>query len=183
MKKKIIITSLILILFIIIYPNIEFFYKDNFYMMTYGKDQIDSKDFQKLDENLCYNESRSYIKDKDISVIDYEYKGFLFFKWFKIRYEKGNICDKEYMLEESYIKRFIKEAKIIENEDKINIEKLIENKKAIVTNKKYPWNENYSYISYKLDNKYEEMYISYTDELLIIQVGSNDESPKFIAYK
>lgn len=43
----------------------------------------------------------------------------------------------EYLLEESYIREFINNAKIIENVDNLNIEKLIKGKTPIVGNKSY----------------------------------------------
>ena len=70
------------------------------------------------------------------------------------------------------------------NEDNIDISELIKDKEPIVSNTRYPWNDKYLYIGYKLDGKYKEMYISYNeDDLLIIQVGNSDEGPRYIAYK
>jgi len=108
----------------------------------------------------------------------------LFFKWFKISYKKGNVCANEYLLEESYIEDFLENAQIQSNEDKVDLAKLIEGKEAIVANKRYPWDDSSSYISYILDGKYMDMYI-YTNEdgLIVIQVGLSDEGPKYIAYK
>ena len=188
MKKKILLISIIVIiiisLFLLIYPNLEFFKNDYFYITSYSKDWIDSEDLEKLEQEMCYDESYSYYKNKDISIIKWEYKNFLFFRWFKIEYKKGNVCETEYLLEESYIKHFLENSEIISNEDNIDLAKLINGKTAIVGNIRYPWNDNYSYISYKLDGKLKEMFISINEEdLLIIQVGLSDEGPKFIAYK
>jgi hypothetical protein len=38
-------------------------------------------------------------------------------------------------------------------------------------------------MTYKLDDKYEELYVFYLDDLLVIQVGNTDEGPKYIAYE
>ena len=100
-----------------------------------------------------------------------------------MEYIEGNFCDTQFMLEESYIEDFIERAKIKENEANLDIAKLIEGKKAIVKNKRYTGNEYDKGIWYELDGKHEEMYVFYVDDLLIIQVGSPDELPKFIAYE
>ena len=184
MKKKIILIMFIIGLLILIYPNIEFYNNNYLYMMSYSKNMEKSEDYNELEQEFCYDESYSYNKKRNISIINWEYKNFLFFRWFKISYKKGNVCDTEYVLEESYIKHFINNAKLIENEDNIDLSKLIENKKAVVENKRYSLDDNRSYIEYYLDNEYKEMFISINEEgLIIIQVGLSDEGPKFIVYK
>ena len=175
---------MIMIIFIYFYPNIEFYSGNYLYMMSYSKNWEDSEDFKELEQEMCYDESYSYNKKRDISISNWEYNSFLFFKWFKISYKKGNVCDTEYLLEESYIEDFLENAQIQSNEDKVDLAKLIEGKEAIVANKRYPWDDSSSYISYILDGKYMDMYI-YTNEdgLIVIQVGLSDEGPKYIAYK
>ena len=64
-----------------------------------------------------------------------------------------------------------------------DLSKLIEGKKAIVSNKKYFDNDYKSSIYYKLDGVEQVMYIFYVDDLLVIQVGNTDEGCKFIAYR
>lgn len=185
-KKKIIIIVVILVIIsvlICIYPKIEFYSGKYLYMMSYSNDFVDSEDFYITEEETCYDESYSYDKERDISIIDFEYKKFLFFKWFKIKYEKGNICETEFLLEEVYINNFLENAVILESDD-VDLASLIKDKQAIVSNKRYPWNDEYKWISYKLNGKYEEMFISIDEEgLIIIQVGLSDEGPKYIAYK
>ena len=177
--KKIIILFLILL---IVYPLIEFKNDEYIYMMSYGKDLIDSVDFQNFEDELCYSESYSYNKKRNITITSWEYHGFLFFKWIKARYKDGNECDNEYTLEESYIDNFLNNAIIIEGDD-VDLAKLIKDKKAIVGNKKYPWDDNHKWISYKLNDEYEEMFIFIKEDKIIIQVGLSDEGPKYIAYK
>lgn len=188
MKKKILLMSIIIStiigIFICIYPNIEFYSNNHLYMMSYVKNFEDSEDFKELEQETCYDESYSYNKKRDISITNWEYKKILFFKWFKVSYKEGNVCATEYLLEESYIKYFLENAQIKENEDKIDLSKLIEGKQAIVANKRYPWNDNHSYIGYVLDGNYMEMFISTTkDGMIVIQVGLSDEGPKYIVYK
>ena len=121
MKKKnlLMLGSIMFVIgiFVFIYPNIEFYSNNYLYMMSYGKDWEFSEDLQELEQEMCYDESYSYNKKRDISISNWEYKGILFFKWFKIEYKKGNVCATEYLLEESYIKHFIENAEIKENED------------------------------------------------------------------
>jgi len=188
MKKRILLITAILLIIIVIliciYPNIEFYYNNDLYMMSYSETFDQSEDFFELEQEMCYDESYSYNKKRDISIINWEYKNFLFFKWFKINYKEGNVCANEYLLEESYIEYFLENAEIKSNEDEIDLSKLIEGRKAIVANKRYPWNDNRSYIGYILDGEYKEMFIYIKEDgLLVIQVGSSDEGPKYIAYK
>ncbi len=181
MNKKILIITpifIIIILILLIYPTIEIKKNNKLYYFTY------SEDTSNFEDNMCYDESYAYNKKHNITINNWDYKKFLFFKLYILTYEEGNICENEYLLEESYIKKFIKKAKIKENSDNINLEKLIEGKTPIIKNKRYPWNDNYYYISYILDGEYQEMYISTNeDNLLIIQVGNSDEGPKYIAYE
>lgn len=178
MKKIIIIIPIILC----IYPFLEFKKDGYLYMMTYGKDLISSQDFEKIEDRTCYNESYSYNKKRNITITSWDYEGFLFFKWIKAKYKNGNECDKEFILEESYIKHFLKNAEIIEGNE-IDLESLIKDKKPILKNKRYPWNDDYKWISYKLDGKQKEMFIFIEENLIIIQVGLSDEGPKYIAYE
>lgn len=187
MKKNVLLV-LIIAIFIgisfLFYPQIEFYKNGYLYMMSFGKDFEFSEDFEELEYETCYDESYSYNDKRNISIKGWEYEGFLFFRWFKVSYIEGNICDSEYLLEESYIDKFLDKAVIISNEDNIDLAKLIEGKKAILANKRYPWEDNSSYIEYTLDDTYMEMYVRTTEEgLVIIQVGASDEGPKYIAYQ
>ena len=179
-KKYIIIGSIVgfILLFFMIVPFIK--YKDN-NTITY----IAYKDHSfKYDEDiLCYNESYFYNKDMDISISHVEVKKYLFFYLTTIHFKDGNVCDYEYYLEESYINNFINNAEIIENNNNLDISKLIEGSRAIVSNKLYIGNDYLSDIWYKLDGKYGELYVFYVDDLLVIQVGSRDDGAKFIAYE
>ena len=161
-----------------IYPTIEFTKGNKLYVLTF------KEDWSEWEENMCYDESYSYNKKRDISIYNWELKARGFFKYFILEYKKGNVCETEYVLEEEYINRVIKEAKIIENKDGIKLSKLIKNKKAIVGNTRYSWNDNHHYIGYELDGEFKEMYVSKNEEgLLIIQINPSDEGPKYIAYK
>ena len=186
MKNKIIILFILSVfgILLLIYPHIEL-KKDNYiYMFSYGKDLIDSEDFQKLEDELCYDESYAYNKKRNITLKKYEYKNFLFFKYLKAKYVEGNLCETEYILEQSYIQDFIENAIILENKDNVNIEELIRNKTPIIKNKRYSLSEDYKYIEYNLNKKNMSMYIYESDDkLLVIQVNINDETKKFIAYK
>lgn len=181
MKKKLfIILGIVLVIILAglaIYPMVEFYKGDKLYVFTY------KEDWSEWEENMCYNESYSYNEERDISIHGWEFKEFLFFKWFVLDYKEGNVCDTEYLLEKEYIERVIKEAEIIDNEDNIDLEELIKGRNAIVGNKRYLGNEYDVGMTYKLDDKYEILYIFYLDDLLVIQVGNSDEGPKYIAYE
>ena len=53
----------------------------------------------------------------------------------------------------------------------------------MVGNTRYHGNYERWALYYELDGEYGEMYIYYADDLLVIQVGSPDEQPRFIAYR
>ena len=177
MKKIFICISLILFLFLLIYPFIEIDTGKKIIVFGYNED------VSKYEDVSCYDESYFYVEDKDISINNFTFSKFLFFHWIILDYEKGNVCETEYLLEEEYINNFLENAVILENENNIDLGKLIEGKKAIVSNKKYFGNDYKKSIYYKLDGKEEVMYIFYVDDLLVIQVGNTDEGCKFIAYR
>lgn len=181
MKKKILIPIIIAIvmvgLFLLIYPTVEIQTKDKLIAFRY------SDDITEFESELSYNESYTYYAEKDISIKDYDFKHFLFFHVITMEYIEGNYCDTQFVLEEDYIKDFLERAEINYNDSNLDIAKLIEGKEAIIGNTRYLVNDYENAIFYVLDGKYEEMYVFYADDLLIIQVGSPDESPKYIAYK
>lgn len=142
-----------------------------------------SESYGEFEENLCYDESVSYNEKRDISIINWDMKKVLFLNLITLEFEEGNLCDSEYVLEEEYINNFINNAEIIENENNIDLESLIEGKKAIVSNQKYPGNEYDNAIYYSLDGEENVLYVYYLNDMLIIQVGLNDEGAKYIAYR
>ncbi len=181
MKKKIlipiIITIVIVGLFLLIYPTIEIQTEDKLIAFRY------SDDITEFESEISYNESYAYYANRDISIKDYRFLKFLFFHVISMEYEEGNYCDTQFVLEEDYIKDFLERAEIEENINNLDIAKLIEGKEAIVGNTRYLGNDYENGIFYVLDGKYEELYVFYVDDLLVIQVGSPDESPKYIAYE
>ena len=106
------------------------------------------------------------------------------FLWYhKLTFEEGNVCDYEFYIEEKDFLYIITKGEIVENEDKLDLSKMIKGKEAIVGNTRYPWVENYKYMSVKIDGKFLEIYVTERDGLLVIQLGNSDEGPKYIAYK
>jgi len=142
-----------------------------------------SDDISEYDEITCYDDGMSYYKDKDITITGIDIDKKFIFYLVTLEYKEGNLCATEFQLEESYIQDFINNAEIIYNEKNINIKNLIEGKQAIIENKRYSGNDYETFINYKLNGRYEIMYIFYVEDLLIIQVGYSDEGPKFVAYK
>ena len=95
MKRKLLIGLSVFIVFFIgflcLYPNLEFEKDGYLYLMGYGKYDYDSEDFYIVDgDYTCYDDGYSYSEERDISVKSWEYKGFLFFKYLKVEYIKGN---------------------------------------------------------------------------------------------
>ena len=181
MKRKIIISSAVFILiltaFLTVFPFIEIDTGKRLIRCNYNGD------FSEYDKNHSYNELYCYNEEYDVSIKNFEVKNFLFFHTVSMEYIKGDFRKTQFVLPQSYIENFINNAQIIENEKNIQLSTLIEGKTAIEGNKRYTGNDYDNALFYKLDGKYEEMYIFYSDDLLVIQVGSPDELPKYIAYK
>lgn len=181
MKKKILISIIIVTvivgLFLLIFPTVEIQKEDKLIALRY------TDDITEFESEISYNESYVYYADRDITITDFNFKKFLFFHVISMEYKEGNYCDTQFVLEEEYIKDFLERAEIEENVNDLDIATLIEGKEAIVGNTRYLGNDYENAIFYVLDGKYEEMYVFYVDDLLVIQVGSPDEDPKYIAYK
>ena len=179
LKIRFFLISLLLILIILFMalPMFEFKTDKKLYAIKY------TEDFSQFETKGCYTESYFYNKKHDISIYNHKHTKFLFFNFYSFSYKEGNVCETEYQLEEQYIKDFIEKAEITYNSHNINLAQLIEGKTAIVGNSRYTGNDYNTIIEYKLNDKYESMYIFNKYDLLIIQVGLSDEGPKFIAYK
>ena len=178
-KLKIILPILfaIIIGFLLVYPTAEIKTKDKLIAFRY------SDNLEEFETEIMDNENYFYYNKYDISIGGVDFKKFLFFHVIEMEYVEGNMCDEEYVLEESYIQNFLENAEIEENLKNINWAEMIKGKKAIVGNKKYPGNDYETEIWYILDGKHEVMYIYQSEDVLAIQVGLSDEGPKYIAYK
>lgn len=181
MKKKILIIGIILLVvlsvLLLIYPTIEF--KNNGKLILFRYNDM----ITEFDDYTCYDDSYSYNEKRNISIHEIDINKYFIFYVITLEYTEGNICSTEYLLEETYIDNFIKNAKIKYNENNIDIAKLIEGKTAIIGNKRYLGNDYLRSIDYILDGVHNTLYVFYIDDLLVIQVGLSDEGPKFIAYK
>ena len=180
MKKNVKIILFILLLIgvcLCIYPTLEFQTEDKLIALRYSDDTTE------FETEFSFNETYVYYDKRDITITDFHFKKFLCFHVISMEYIEGNYCDTQFVLEEKYITDFIERAEIEDNEKNIDIAKLIEGKEAIVSNTRYPGNDYENMIFYKLDGRYEELSVFYVDDLLVIQVGSTDESPRYIAYK
>ena len=179
MKSKMVILIFVVISVVamIIYPNILIDTGEKLIACRY------SDDISEFDQNQTYNENYSYYEEKDVSISNYDIKNFLCFYIIEMEYVKGDMREEEFVLQEEYITRFLTEAKIVENESNIDLAKLIDGKTPIVGNTRYTGNDYEQAIYYVLDEREEELYVFYVDDLLVIQVGSPDESPKYIAYR
>ena len=176
-QKVLIAVAVVVAFALVIYPNIVIDTGDRLLVCNY------TGDFSEYEENQSYNEVYCYNEKYDISIRTFDVSNFLFFHVISMEYVEGDVRETEFILEESYISHFLENAEITDNSNNIELSKLIEGKEAIVGNTRYLGNDYTQGIFYKLDGKYEEMYIFYVDDLLVIQVGSPDELPKFIAYK
>jgi len=180
-KKKLLIVTVsviaMLIILLVIYPTVEIQTDHQLIAFRY------TDDITEFETEISYNESYTYYAGRDISIYDYDFRKFLFFHVIIMDYIEGNYCDTQFVLEESYIEQFLAHAEIKDNEKHIDVAELIKGKDAIVGNTRYLGNDYVNAIYYVLDGRYEELYVFYADDLLVIQVGSPDESPKFIAYR
>lgn len=180
MKKKIWIPIIIMLViigfFLIIYSTVEIQTDNKLIAFRYTDDTAE------FETEFSFNETYVYYADRDITITNFNFKKFLFFHVITMEYTEGNYCDTQFVLEEEYISDFLERAVIEENVNHLDIAKLIEGKQAIIGNTRYLGNDYENAIFYVLDGKYEEMYVFYVDDLLVIQVGSPDECPKYIAY-
>ena len=180
MKRRIIlifIAVVFLIAFLIAFPFIEINTGSRLIRFSY------TGDFCEYEENPSYNELYFYNEKHDVSISSFNVKNFLCFYKIDMEYIKGDFRETQFLLEEEFIDYWLKNAIIEENEQKIDIAEIIKNKTAIVSNKRYSGNEYDKSIVYELDGKWETMYVFESEGLTVIQVGSPDELPKFIAYK
>ena len=176
-QKILIAVAVVVAVGLVIYPNIVIDTGDRLIVCNY------TGDFSEYEENQSYNEAYCYNEEYDVSLHTFDVYNFLFFHVISMEYVEGDVRETEFILEEAYIKNFLENAEITDNENNIDLAKLIEGKEAVVGNTRYVGNDYTQGIFYKLDGRYEEMYIFYAEDLLVIQVGSPDELPKFIAYK
>lgn len=181
MKKwKIILLFLILLgAFFVLYPQIEFQTEDQFIACRYTDDISEFEDEISLDERYIY------YADRNISITDFDMKKFLCFYVLLMDYEEGNLIESQYILEETYMQDFLKNAVITENTDNVDLGKLINGKEAVVSNTRYVAQDDApcSEIYYTLHDEYQVMFVYNVDDLLVIQIGYPDEGPKYIAYR
>ena len=168
---------LVLLAVVLIYPRLEWKRSGKLYACRF------SDDFSEFEENPSYNELYFYNEKHDVSLNHFQAKRFWFFYVLSFDYVEGDVRDTQFRLEEEYIKRWLEHAEIKENEKNINLAKLIENKTAVVGNKRYSGNEYDNSITYVLDGKWETLYVFESEGLTVIQVGFSDELPKYIAYR
>ncbi len=168
---------LILLLSLLIYPKIEFKKDGKFYALRL------TGDFSEFEQNASYNELYFYNEKNDISLKNFEVKNFLWYHLFSFDYVDGDFRQTQFKLEEEYIQNFLKNAVIEQNDANIDIAELIDGKTAVVGNTRYSGNEYENGIYYELDGKWDEMYVFESEGMTVIQVGSPDELPKYIAYK
>ena len=143
----------------------------------------DSIDWIDKDSITCYDESYTYMKDKDISIDSINIKKVWFLWYHRYTFKEGNVCEYEFFIDEKDFLYMITKGEVIENEDKLDLTKMIKGKTAITGNTKYTWVDDYKYIMLKVDGKEKEIYVTERDGLLVIQIGNTDEGPKYIAYK
>lgn len=161
----------------LIYPNIEFRKNGKLYVCRF------SDDFSEFEENASYNELYFYNEKRDISLETFNVQNFLCFYVLSFDYIKGDVRKTQFTLKEEFIEYWLKNAEIKENEANIDMAEIIKGKTAIVSNKRYSGNEYDKSITYVLDGKWETLYVFESEGLTVIQVGSTDELPKFIAYR
>ena len=135
------------------------------------------------DSITCYDESYTYLKNKDITIKDIDLKEIGFLWYYKLTFEEGNVCEYEFYIDEKDFLYMISKGEVVENEDNLDLVQMIKGKKAIVENKKYSWEEDYKYIGLNIDGEYKEIYVTEREDLIVIQIGNSDEAPKYIAYK
>ena len=140
-------------------------------------------DWLERDSITCYDESYTYMKDKDITVDSINIKKVWFLYYHRYTFKEGNVCEYEFFIDEKDFLYMITKGEVIDNEDKLDLTKMIKGKEAITGNKRYSLEETRKYIMLKVDGEEKEIYVDEVDGLLVIQIGNTDEGPKYIAYK
>lgn len=182
MKKKwifLFMFVIIMAMLFLIYPHIEFQKNGHLIACRYSDDISEFEDEVSLDE--CY----TYDADRDITITGFDFHKILCFYVLILDYEEGNLIETQYILEEDYIRDFLKNAVIEENPNQVDLAALIEGKTAVVSNTRYvPQDDDtYAAIFYTLHEEYQVMFVYESNGLLVIQVGYPDEGPKYIAYQ
>lgn len=138
-----------------------------------------------IDDNsiTCYDESYTYLKDRDVSINSINSKKVWFLWYHRLTFKEGNVCEYEFFIDEKDFLYMITKGEVIENEDKLDLTKMIKGKEAITGNKKYDLEEDRKFIMLKVDGEEKEIYVNERESLLVIQIGNTDEGPKYIAYK
>lgn len=143
----------------------------------------DSIDWIDKDSITCYDESYTYMKDKDISIDSINIKKVWFLWYHRYTFKEGNVCEYEFFIDEKDFLYMITKGEVIENEDKLDLTKMIKGKTAITGNTKYSLEETRKFMMLKVDGEEKEIYVDEVDGLLAIRIGNTDEGPKYIAYK
>lgn len=179
MKKRVWIFAVSFIFiaaFFAIYPHIEIKTENALIALRYSGDISEFDAYGTVDETYFYN------KKYDISVYDFDIKNFLFFYKITMKYKDGDMRESQFLLKAEYIENLLKNWQITENEDGIDVEKMLENKRPNEENKRYPF-ETFSHsIYYVLDGQENVMHIGEKDGQVLIQIGNSDEGPKYISY-
>ena len=149
----------------------------------------------------CYDESYFYDKGKDVTITKFSNKKKFLLDKVYIDYDNGNLCDFEYVLEEDFISKFVKDADV----DTVEIEKcskgkcktskskrdisnllnLVNKEKFTKENKYISLPENYKYVInvyYNMDNSANLLNIFVIDDNVIIKNIDENDHPKNIKY-
>jgi len=162
---------------LLLWPHMEFRRDGKLYLLRYSFDWSD------YEQNMSYHEIWNYDEQRDISVRNVQDESFLFFHVISMEYVPGDMREVDFLLEEQDFLDIVARAEITSNPRNVDIPALIRGKTAIVGNTRYLGNDYETMICYRLDGRYDELYIFYVDDLLVFQIGSPDETPKFIAFK
>lgn len=161
----------------LVYPLIEFKRDGVLYACRF------SDDFSEFEENSSYNEIYFYYEKQDVSLKTFNVQKFLCFYLLSFDYVEGDARRTMFTLEEEYVQYWLENAEIKENSCNIDLAAEIAGKTAVVGNTRYMENDYERGIYFVLDGRYDELYVFEQDGMTVIQVGSPDECPRFIAYK
>ena len=179
MKKIFILAAALALVLVclLVYPKIEFLQDGKLYSCSF------SEDFSRFEENPSYNELYFYYEKYDISLKNFQAENFLFFYVLSFDYVAGDFRQTQFLLTEDYVANWLQNAKIEENPAGLDLGALIAGKTAVVGNTRYTTEAEKDYITYKLDGKWDTLYVFESEGLTVIQVGEMDELPKYIAYQ
>lgn len=141
----------------------------------------------------CYDESVFYDSKNDISITKYKINKNSFFNEITIKYDKGNLCATEYVLDDDYLVMFdnikVIDSYIYKNNKKKEFNKLINLVLDINLFNRVTKNEVSNYddgykieVNYTYEEKGYSMMVYNSDRYLVVEIVDNNDAHRYAYY-